>query len=244
MSIQTYYGQTMLVSIAFGCGHIIATDSDIIKHEVKEGSAHVEDHFYTLPETPGLYVWAGDITVSVITSASSPVDGETKWTGEFRYATLADIFRFEMLHVRLEKAPDAVPTAEVPVLRLKCYHLSVMNMGVSPYDAVNNHSGHYNFELVDPVEGTSALVQEWLNDETADGGPTLRHLEIEDRSGVRRFVAQRRGNSSMFFEGCIKFDAYTDYAGVRPNPGVTEMMMENPCLKIDFGYRAPAGEKA
>lgn len=250
MGIQTYEAQSMLVvvSVCAGAGIIVATESEVIKNEVKEVSSMLEDHFRTgVPTAPGLYVWEGSLTVNVGGWESDPpMDLYTDWAGAFRPATLADIFRFEMLQGNPGKRPDAVPTAQVPVLQLKCYHLAVMNKGVSPYDAVRYHSGHNSFELVDPAEDTRELVQAWLNDETADGGPTLRHLEIEDRGGVRRFVAQRRGNTSMFFDGCISFDAYTDYAGVLPNPGVAEMMaeMENPCRSINFDARTPEGAKA
>lgn len=242
MSKQTFEAQSMLVVVGVGgTSIIVATDSDAIKYEVKEVSPMLEDHFPdTAPKEQGLYVWEGNLTVEPGGWAGSEViDCDAWWEGKFRPATLADLFRFEMLKSVAEKAPDAVPTAEVAILRLKCYHLSVQNMGVSPYDAIKGHAGHNSFELVDPVEGTSALVQAWLNDETADGGPTLRHLEIEDRSGVRRFIAQRRGNTSSHFKDSIRFDAYTDYAGVLPNPGVTEMMMENPCRDVVLNYSAP-----
>ena len=194
----------------------------------------LEDHFpNNAPTEQGLYVWEGNLTIEPGGWAGSEViDCDAWWEGKFRPATLADLHRFEMFKVDTVKAPEPVPTADVPVLKLKCYHLSVQSMGVSPYDAVPNHSGHKMFELVDPVQDTSALVQAWLNEETADGGPTLRHLDIEDRGGVRRFVAQRRGNMSMHFKDCVSFDAFTDYAGVLPNPGVTEMMMENPCRDV------------
>jgi hypothetical protein len=120
------------------------------------------------------------------------------------------------------KNANAIPTSQVPSLRLKCYHLSVHTSTVRhPFDAVLNHYGHSTFELVDPEEGTSLQIQKWLNDETADGGPPLRHLEIEDRNGVHQFVAQRRGHAGMFLENSIRFDAYTDYDSVLPNPGVT-----------------------
>lgn len=119
------------------------------------------------------------------------------------------------------KNANAIPTLQVPVLRLKCYHLSVHTSTVRhPFDAVPNHYGHRTFELVDPEEGTGLQIQKWLNDRTADGDPTLRHLEIEDRNGVHRFVAQRRGHAGMFLEKSIRFDAYADYDSVLPNTGV------------------------
>lgn len=240
MSKQTFENQSMLVVVGVGGTSIIAaTASDAIKYEVKEVSPMLEDHFPdNAPAEEGLYVWEGTLTVERGGWAGeSEIDPDAWWEGAFRPATLADIFRFDMLHTQHVKAPDAVPTAEVPVLQLKCYHLCVHNVGLSPYDAVRNHSGHNSFELVDPAEGTRELVQAWLNAETADGGPTLRHLEIEDRTGVRRFVAQRRGNLSMFFDGSITFDAYTDFAGVLPNPGVVPEAMKkgNPCRDIVLG---------
>lgn len=227
MSVQTFKAQAMLVSVAFGGGVIIATDSDVIKHEVRNASQMLEDHFRDYPKATGLHVWEGDITVNTGGYVGSePVDGDIEWNGQFRVATLADIFRFDVLTVENPKAPDAVPTAEVPLLHLKCYHLCVHNQGVSPFDAVKNHSGHYSFELVDPEEGAMAALQAWANDETADGGRTLRHLVIQDRFGERHFIAQRRGQISLYTKEKISFDAYTDFAGVLPNPGVAEMSAE------------------
>lgn len=124
------------------------------------------------------------------------------------------------------KNANAIPTSQVPVLRLKCYHASVHYIGKGPQDAVTNHYGHNSFDLVDPVEGTAKLLQTWLNDVNEDGGAMLRHLEIEDRRGVHRFIAQRRGSGAMFLEGSIKFDSYTDYDSVLPNLGVTDATMD------------------
>ena len=219
---KKFINQSMLVSVGLGVAVIIATESELIKYEVQKASVMLEDFIADVPTEPGLYIWEGDLEVDL--SGMQVSAANITWAGKFRDAGLADVFRFEMLRVRQTKAPDAVPTSEVPLLHLKCYHLAVMNMGVSPYDAVKNHSGHNSFELVDPEEGASAALQAWANDETADGGRTLRHLVIEDRSGQRRFIAQRRGQVSLYIPGTISFDAYTDYAGVLPNPGVVESM--------------------
>lgn len=230
MSKQIFENQAMLVVVGVGGTSIIAaTSSDAIKFEVMEVSPMLEDHFPdNAPTTEGFYVWDGTLTVEPGGwVGEAEVDPDAVWDGAFRPATIVDIFRFEMLHTVLVKAPDAVPAAEVPVLRLQCYHLSVMNLGLSPYDAVRNHSGHYSFELVDPAKGTCELVQAWLNDCTADGGPTLRHLEIEDRSGVRKFSAQRAGKTSTLFKDSIRFDAYRDYSGILPTPGAVEMVAES-----------------
>lgn len=128
------------------------------------------------------------------------------------------------------KKPNAVPTASVPVLRLKCYHVCVHTSGSSPYDAVKGHYGLNSFELVDPSEGAPQL-QTWLNEEETDGGPTLRHLEIEDRHGVHRYIAQRRGSVAVFTKDSIIFDSFSDYDSVLPNPGVTDDLTEEQSLQ-------------
>ena len=240
MSKQTFENQAMLVVVGVGGTSIVAaTTSDAIKSEVKDVSPMLEDHFPdNAPAQEGLYVWEGTLTVEKGGWAGeSEVDPDAWWDGAFRPATLADIFRFEMLHTPHVKESDAVPTSEVPLLHLKCYHLCVHNVGVSPFDAVKNHSGHYSFELVDPEEGAMAALQEWANEQSSTGGRTLRHLVIEDRTGARRFVAQRRGQISLYTKEKISFDAYTDFAGVKPNPGVIpeEMAMANPCRDLVLG---------
>jgi len=123
------------------------------------------------------------------------------------------------------KRHDAIPTSLVPELRLECYHLSVTTVGEAPHDSVKGHSGHNFIELVDPAPGTSQLLQAWANEcwDNRDEGPVMRHIIITDRHGERRFIAQRRGNTIEALGGCIRFDTYTDYAGVLPNPGVAEM---------------------
>lgn len=236
MSVHNHKNLNMLVSVGFGAAFIVASDSPLIQHEMKVVGPMLKDHFSEYPTDAGLYIWEGDISVDKGQWFDvEPSDGDYTWTGAFRHATVADLFGFDVMASTGAKKPGAVPTADVPVLRLKCYHLGVHNMGISPYDSVKGHSGHLSIELVDPVEGTSALVQAWLNDETEDGGPTLRHLEIEDRNGVRRLIAQRRGNSSLFHKDSIRFDTYTDYAGVLPNPGV----VDNPCLDVDLQLQRP-----
>lgn len=237
MSKQTFENQAMLVVVGVGGTSIIAaTPSDAIKSEVTNVSPMLEDHFPdNAPAEEGLYVWEGKLTVEKGGwVGESEVDPDAWWDGAFRPATLADIFRFEMLRTPHVKAPDAVPTAQVPVLQLKCYHLCVHNLGVSPFDAVTNHSGHYSFELVDPAEGAKAALQEWANEQSSTGGRTLRHLVIEDRTGARRFVAQRRGQVSLYTKEKISFDAYADFAGVVPHPGVIpeEMSKANPCRDV------------
>jgi hypothetical protein len=118
------------------------------------------------------------------------------------------------------KKSNAVPTTAVQVLRLKCYHLCVNTRGAGPFDSVAPHYGHHQFELVDPTAVTCELVQAWVREADADGGPTLRHLAIEHRHGVRHFTAQRRGNAAVVGNGCLTFDSYTDYDSVLPGSGL------------------------
>lgn len=129
------------------------------------------------------------------------------------------------------KKANAIPTSEVQELRLKCYHLCVVDTGHHSFDSVQNHYGHNQFELVDPAEGTSKPVSAWRNEEAADGGGTLRHLIIEDRYGVHRFIAQRRGSVAVFTKDSIIFDSFSDYDSVLSNPGVTDDLTEEQPLQ-------------
>lgn len=278
MSRNTFENQSMLVVIGvggIGYGIIAATASDVIKHEVKEVSGMVEDHFgEDAPTEFGLYVWEGTLTVETGGWAGDVIDPDTWWEGAFRKATQADLVGFGFLESAPDfeawwktkaiehngrdivsryqeakeawaaaltsvttqtsarapsgKRPDAIPTSQVPELRLQCYHLSVTTVGKAPHDSVKGHSGHNFIELVDPEPDTSQLLQAWANEcwDNRDEGPVMRHLIITDRHGERRFIAQRMGNTIAALGGCIKFDTYTDYAGVLPNPGVEEMSAE------------------
>jgi hypothetical protein len=120
------------------------------------------------------------------------------------------------------KNADAIPTSKVPVLHVKCYHVCAVNLFRHSTDAIPNHHGHTRFELVDPDEDAKKLLRAWLAEEDEQYRGTLRHLVIEDRYGVHRYNAQRRGTSSIGYEGMFAFDAYTDYDSVLPNPGVRE----------------------
>ena len=110
-----------------------------------------------------------------------------------------------------------IPTADVPLLVLKCYHAAVLQ-GTE----LNRHV------LVDPAPGTLQLLQQWRNDGWAyvtegDDCRGLRHLEIHDRNGVHRYVCQRPGFSMCDLKNAIHFDCRTDYASVQPNPGVEDL---------------------
>lgn len=95
MSVHTHEQQSMLVAIGFGNGIIVATESEIIKHEVTEVSPHLDDHFAKKPAESGIYVWEGSITVDAGGwVGSEPIDPDISWSGAFRKATAADIARF------------------------------------------------------------------------------------------------------------------------------------------------------
>jgi hypothetical protein len=116
------------------------------------------------------------------------------------------------------KKPDAIPTSQVPVLRLKCYHMSLHTSTAATANEATPHCVFSSFDLIDPVEGVAELLQEWLNERDGDDAPTLRHIEIEDRHGTHRFPDQRCGDIFVFCEDSIAFELYTDSDSVLPEP--------------------------
>jgi hypothetical protein len=105
-----------------------------------------------------------------------------------------------------------IPTSEVPILVLKCYHLSAFAS-----------AQRTQLEFVDPARDVSHLLQEWSGATWRDdGASSIRHLEVHDRRGVRRFLCQRSGQVATYHSDCIRFECLTDYDSVLPNPGVLE----------------------
>ena len=116
------------------------------------------------------------------------------------------------------KKQDAIPTSQVPVLRLKCYHMCLHTSTAATANDESPHCVFSSFELVDQAEGVAELVEAWMNERGSDGTPTLRHLAIEDRHGTHRFPDQRCGDIFVFCEDSIAFESFTDSDSVLPDP--------------------------
>ncbi|MBU9200017.1 hypothetical protein KTD31_01190 [Burkholderia multivorans] len=117
---------------------------------------------------------------------------------------------------------DAIPTSQIPVLKLKCYHMSLHTSTPLTPAEDGAFSVFHSFDLIDPVEGVAELLQAWLAERDGTGGPTLRHIEVEDRHGVHRFADQRCGDIFVFCEDSIAFESYTDSNSVLPDPVKTK----------------------
>lgn len=108
------------------------------------------------------------------------------------------------------KKPDAIPSSQVPVLRLKCYHMCLHTSTAATANEESPHCVFSSFELVDQAEGVAEAVEAWMNERGSDGVAALRHIEIEDRHGKHRFPDQRCGDIFVFCEHSIAFESFTD----------------------------------
>ncbi|HDR9106063.1 TPA: hypothetical protein QDB04_002920 [Burkholderia vietnamiensis] len=116
------------------------------------------------------------------------------------------------------KKADAIPSSQVPVLKLKCYHMSLHTSTPLVPEPEGAFSVFHSFDLIDPAEGVAELLQAWLAERDETINPTLRHLEIEDRHGVHRFPDQRCGDIFVFCEDSVAFESFTDSDSVLPDP--------------------------
>ncbi len=114
--------------------------------------------------------------------------------------------------------PNAIPTAQIPVMRINCYHLSLRTSTGLADDLKTAQQVFHAFDLVDPAAGVSEQLQAWLNERGSDHSPTLRHIEIEDRHGLHRFPDQRCGDIFVFCEDSIAFESFTDRDSVLQEP--------------------------
>lgn len=117
---------------------------------------------------------------------------------------------------------NRTPAAQVEILRVECFHLSMFqNQGI-------NH-----FELVDPAPGVLEQLQAWDPN-------TERHLEVQDRGTLHKFIFQRRGQI-FNLKGSIRVDTTGDFSRILPRPA-TEDILGQFIAETDFSTIRPKGE--
>lgn len=97
-------------------------------------------------------------------------------------------------------------TQAIGTLSLTCKRLRIAP-GVH-FAGQPKRAGLEAFELVQPDNGTSTLVDRWANGSLADRN--ARHIEIHDEEGTHRFDARRIDKIIRLTAGNVSFGAYPD----------------------------------